>query len=121
VDYGTESKIGTLPNSQPGCICLSVEPDGLAKGTWAGACEERNQSTCSLFIKGTLEYGSFLAGIERYYFPEVYQESLATVPSDATIKVKITSEGSAYVQAMLVAGEPIEEYARRTQRDKGVR
>jgi uncharacterized membrane-anchored protein len=54
-----------------------------------------------------------VAGIERYYFPEEYQQVLFSIPRDATIKVRITEDGSAYVRDMYVAGEPILEYARR--------
>jgi hypothetical protein len=80
-------------------------------------CEERDESTCPLFIKGRFDWTGFIAGIERYYFPENYQRWLQLVPPEATIKVSVTKAGNAYVRGMYVAGEPILEYARRKERE----
>lgn len=116
--YGLESEIRRSTDSgRAACLCLSTPSDGVAQGTWIGACEERDTSKCPLFIKGTLEYGAFRAGIERYYFSEDYKSSLATVPAESTITVRVTADGTGYVQGMYVAGEPIEEYARRKERE----
>jgi uncharacterized membrane-anchored protein len=113
VDYGFEPQNLNMRYGENGCVCLSVGDQGIARATWQGLCEDRNESTCHLFIKGRSEYGNFVAGIERYYFPEEYQQVLFSIPRDATIKVRITEDGSAYVRDMYVAGEPILEYARR--------
>jgi uncharacterized membrane-anchored protein len=117
VDYGFDFTSVNERDGRPQCLCLSIGPEGFAKATSVSRCEERNESTCPLFIKGTLDWRGFAAGIERYYFPENYQQWLQLVPPEATIKVSVTKDGNAYVRGMYVAGEPILEYARRKERE----
>jgi len=112
VDYG--SKVTRESYDQdPRCVCLEPKGGAVTEATWFGYCADRDAGTCPLFIRGRSSYQGFLAGIERFYIPEAYSESLRTVPDGATIKVRVARSGRAYVTEMLVKGEPILEYAKK--------
>ncbi len=114
VNYGMtfSSQSHTSLIREPSCVCLSQGADGVAKATWNGECSQRDAATCPLFIRGMRTWNVFDAGIERYYIPEEYQEKLARIPENASIKVRVTKSGVAYVTDMYVDGKPILEWAK---------
>jgi uncharacterized membrane-anchored protein len=115
VDYGFDSRLiqpGSGYRDEAYCACLSPDSSGISKASWHGWCAERDSQSCPLFIKGTASWNGLKAGIERYYIPESYQHSLARIPPDATIKVRVTANGTAYVTDMYVNGIPILEWAK---------
>lgn len=117
VNYGKSicEKIG---DAGAFCVCLGQSAPGEPNPVqWSGRCEERNESSCPLFIKGTCRWGRLEANIERYYFPEEFGKELLVIPPNATIRAKVSSDGSAQVTAMHVSGVEILEYARR-QKEK---
>lgn len=95
------------------CVCVESGQDGLGRGTWFGACSARDPATCPRYIRGRVDYRGFLAGIERFYFPEEYRAYLETLPSGATAHVRIARNGSAFVRDLRVGDISILDYARR--------
>jgi len=111
IDYGITPDHITHAGG-PVCVCLSEGENGVAKGFWMGPCSERDSDNCPVFIRGKFTFGVISAGIERYYIPEGYQRSLATLPQNATVKARVAGDGTAYVTDMYVDGIPVLEWAR---------
>jgi uncharacterized membrane-anchored protein len=114
VSYGEAvSKAGDYARSSSECICFGAEPTVPAKATWIGGCDERDQNTCGIYLRGHTDWGSrFTADIERYYFPEQYASALQRVPPNATIRVAVPSTGRGIVRGMYVDGIEILEWAK---------
>lgn len=114
VSYDLET-LCAKASKEPTCVCLEYSSDAQRhQATWAGSCEELSSKSCGpLFLRGVCDESRFVAGIERYYIPEAYSEVLATVPGDASIRVKLDGDGSSQVTAMYVGAERVEDYAQR--------
>jgi len=127
VDYGLNTQLPidedaiNRPLAPEYCVCLAQDPSGLAHGTAITPCAERDPVSCPLFIRGqalTWSSGgdqpnwSLIAGIERFYIPDRYQDELATIPDGAKIRVQVTESGAAYVSEMLVGDAPLAHYVR---------
>lgn len=94
------------------CVCLAENSaTRLHQATWAGDCSER-PATCGPFIKGTCRYGRFDANIERFYFPEAFQSTLAVVPEKSTITVVLRPTGEGLVTGFAVDGVQLLDYAK---------
>jgi hypothetical protein len=100
-------------HTREACVCVAAGEDGIGRGTWFGACHERAPETCPRYIKGRVDYRGFIAGIERFYFPERYRGHLETVPLGATALIRIARNGSAFVRDIRVGEESLIDYARR--------
>lgn len=93
------------------CLCFAkpnIKENN--KAFWAGNCEDRPQE-CDLYLEGRCEYGRFLSGIERYYFPEQFKKLLTFVPEKSSVIVKIF-RGKGIVQKIEVDGLDIVDYAK---------
>jgi uncharacterized membrane-anchored protein len=105
VDYGLEID---CTNTGPRCICLESAGDRYV------AKRENNCSgeseACAHRLRGQCENNRFVAGIERFYFPEQYQKALAVVPPAATITVSLSKDGTGVITAMDVAGKPLMDW-----------
>jgi uncharacterized membrane-anchored protein len=115
VDYGLGSEQNRLTGgyrNEDFCACLTPDSSGISKASWAGRCAERDSLSCPIFVKGKSSWNGLNAGIERYYIPEGYQHSLARIPPNASIKVRVTASGTAYVTGMYVGDLPILEWAK---------
>ncbi len=110
VDYGS----GDLSFSygEAICVCLPQTSEATVQASWIGECNRRDHATCPLFIKGVASYRGIKAGIERYFIPEEYSDVLSRIPQDATIKVRVTTDGTSLVTGMFVGGVPILEWAK---------
>lgn len=100
-----------IDDSLQRCICFkdpNVKEDN--KAFWVGLCEDKPIG-CDLYLEGQCKYGRFLAGIERYYFPEHLSKYLSVVPDKSSLLVKIF-RGKGFVQRLEVEGMDIVEYAR---------
>lgn len=94
------------------CVCLAENSETrIHEATWAGDCSER-PATCGAFIKGTCRYGRFDANIERFYFPEAFQSTLAVVPEKSTITVVLRPTGEGLVTGFAVDGVQLLDYAK---------
>ena len=94
------------------CVCLAENSETrIHEATWAGGCNER-PSTCGPFIKGTCRYGRFSANIERFYFPEAFQSTLAVIPEKSTITVILRPTGEGLVTGFAVDGVQLLDYAK---------
>ncbi len=107
VDFGGDWKCSNELQYVPSCLCLEKDSSGKAKAISQQPCDD---TTCPLFLKGDCRYGTFEAGIERFYFAEQHQKALAIVPPKASIKVKISSSGTGYVQELLVDNVPLSQW-----------
>lgn len=126
VDYGLNTQLPmdaiNRPLAPEYCVCLAQDPSGLAHGTAITPCAERDPASCPLFIRGQASprrvsggdqpNWSLVAGIERFYIPDRYQEELATIPDGAKIRVQVTRSGAAYVTEMVVGDAPLANYVR---------
>lgn len=116
VDFGPENlcpqSFSGTDEGQETCVCLSENATtGVYQATWSGACDE-SPAQCGPFVKGTCLYGMFASDINRFYFPESFQSSLAIVPEKSTIRVVLTSEGRGIVTGFAVDGVDVLEYAK---------
>lgn len=94
------------------CVCLVPTPaTQLHEANWSGPCDVRPEE-CPVFIKGNCNYGRFTADIERFYFPETFQSTLAVVPEKSTITVALTPEGRGIVTSFAVDGVDLLDYAK---------
>jgi len=91
------------------CLCLEAPEGQLAKATQSMECAN---VSCPLYLKGSCRYGRFTSGIERFYFSETHTKRLAVVPPKATIKVRITSQGTGFVRELRIDGKPLAEWLR---------
>lgn len=105
VDYGNSF---ACTSGESVCLCLRQDENGMAYAETAGTCLE-NQG-CALPLKGECQHGRFIAGIERFYFPEKHGKTLAIVPDSATILVKIDQEGRGVVSDLKVKGLPLKQW-----------
>ena len=110
VDYGVG--IPLFLNGDSICVCLPQTSEGPVKASWIGECKRRDPATCPLFIKGVALFHGIDAGIERYFIPEEHSDVLSRIPQDATIKVRVTKDGTPSVTGMFVGGVPILEWAK---------
>lgn len=62
---------------------------------------------CSLFIAGSCNYGTFNAGIERFYIPESRAQELDQIVrgGSGSIVISISSNGAAQVKDLLISGK----------------
>ncbi len=85
------------------CLCIEdSEPFSFA--SQEGRCDELS---CSASLKGYCEGLRFVAGIERYYFPEKYKSKLVLVPPESTVTVSLSNSGQAVVKSMQVENIPL--------------
>lgn len=105
VDYGRP--IDCLTGGRR-CLCLNPQGQGIASAESVGSCEEN--SACTIQLKGDCQQGRFVAGIERFYFPEKHGKTLAVVPDSATILVKIDEDGHGMVTDLKVNGSRLSEW-----------
>lgn len=108
VDYGERVCDHGFGHRPDVCVCLS-ETTSPTGASWSGECSSR-PADCGTFIAGECEYTRFNAGIERYYIPEAFTSQLTQVPPNATIRVRVASDGRALVQEFLVGGVPLAQY-----------
>lgn len=68
-------------------------------------------ASCTTWVSGYCEAGEFLAGIERFYIPEAYAQSLERQIRDQQGKVviAINTQGEALVKELLIANQPWRE------------
>lgn len=114
VDYGPAGACPQGPDADlaEACICLTQNTTtALHEATWSGPCDVR-PATCPVFIQGACRYGRFTADIERFYFPETFRSTLATVPEKSAITVALTPEGRGVVTGFTVDGVDVLDYAK---------
>lgn len=111
VNYGPMQVCGGYDVAPERCVCLEPGSDDTHVASWAGSCSER-PSSCGTYLKGECRYGRFEAEIERYYFPETYQTTLAVVPERSAIKVVVRPSGDALVTGFTVDGVDVLDYAK---------
>lgn len=101
IDY--KIPVNCEENAEQWCLCIeSGKP--YAYASEEGRCEALS---CTNTLKGRCEGRRFIAGIERYYFPEKYKSKLAVVPGKSTISVSINKSGKSVVKAMQVEDMPL--------------
>lgn len=90
----------TIKREGEGYVCL--EPPFFEYGPPPQA------DRCRLFIKGSCEVGRFRSGLGRYYIPAQYARSLerAVLNGEGAIKIAISSDGRAVVEALFINGKP---------------
>ncbi|SMF82876.1 GDYXXLXY domain-containing protein [Pseudobacteriovorax antillogorgiicola] len=97
------------------CICLKSkaesetfpEPLPLLVADWNKTCASK--PACSTFLKGKCQGNSFLAGVERFYIPEIYQDDLARLPEPSFIKVSLLPDGRAIARDLLIHRKSFKE------------
>lgn len=109
VEYGAPI-CGDATQVRERCVCLTTPDSGNSKALWHGPCDER--PSCDAYLKGVCEHTRFVAGVERFYFPEAQTDLLALVPPKASIQLRLDGRGGAQVEAMQVAGLPLAEWLR---------
>jgi uncharacterized membrane-anchored protein len=93
------------------CACLKADPEtGVSTATWFGDCDSKPE-TCESSIRGVCRYGrTFIANIERYYFPESCKGPLRFAPPNSRIEVKVPAKGNAMVSNFYVGDQTAIEY-----------
>lgn len=90
------------------CVCLKKQEKSVLwiadKIEFCG--EEKTDTSCKTFLRGSCKNGRFIAGIERFYFSETMTRQLAVVPTGASIVVRINSAGEAIVKDLKIDGMP---------------
>jgi uncharacterized membrane-anchored protein len=105
----------------PACVCFEPSSEGSVYAPIiSGSCEEL-LSRCSAALRGQCFGSRFEAGIERYYIPERLAPVLQTIPEASTAVIALDEAGKATIKALLVAGEPVEEFAERLLREAGTK
>jgi uncharacterized membrane-anchored protein len=121
VDYGVDKLCdnGGAGSDRESCLCLVYEGDGpRVRVDGASACGEMPSQLCTAVLKGYCDGSRFVAGIERYHFPEEHAAELAVVPPHATIQVRVGSNRKGIVTAMHVDGMPVLDWARQKRLEK---
>lgn len=106
LDFGDVKVCGDRYSEESICVCLD-NSNAPAKPTHAASCAD---TTCPLFLKGNCKYGTFNAGVERFYFSEKYTKELAIVPQKSNIELKITDVGVGYVEDLIIDGKRVAEW-----------
>lgn len=104
VDYG--QPVACPERTPEWCLCLRPSQP-FARVNWQGQCSD---AACNTPLKGSCTTGSFVAGIERYYFPERYTRELAIVPPASSIIVSVSGSGKGVVKSFIVDGEPLQDW-----------
>ena len=61
---------------------------------------------------GACRYGRFSTGLEQYYIPDELAPSLAVLPSDSNVSIRLSREGKGLITGLFVGEERVESYAR---------
>lgn len=90
------------------CVCLHKVGAHFA----AQASLDCNAAfdSCEHVLRGKCVGSQFIAGIERYYFPEQFTKELRTVPDDATIKLRLSKDGKGVVTGFYITGKPLTDW-----------
>ena len=113
VDFGTDVCAGGTASEDQTCVCLSMSPGNeVAQVLWSGTCAARAVERCPLYLRGHCEFSRFVAGIERFYFPESDAWLLSAVPPESVIAVSVGADGIGRVTQLFVGGVPLEEYVK---------
>lgn len=112
VVYGDRISCGYDYNPNNFCVCLTKGADDIYSAEKLSDCSDAATDSCPLFIKGQCQYGTFTAGIERYYFPEEYSEKLRTVPPGSILEISLDASGQGVVNEIYVNGQKILDYAK---------
>lgn len=115
VDYGTPLCTGgSAAEREQQCVCFSpTKTNEPAQVTWHGYCPNKPKD-CTVYLQGQCDYRTFTAGIERYYFPEIWAQYLNNVPKNATILLNVF-QGRGVVENILVGTQPLMEYIKTKQ------
>jgi uncharacterized membrane-anchored protein len=93
-------------NAPEWCVCIE-DSTPYAFVSREGRCSE---ISCSMPMKGRCDGLRFLAGIERFYFPEKFTKKLAVVPPRSSITISLGSSGQAVVKSMQVEDRDLFEW-----------
>ncbi|MCU0822495.1 MAG: GDYXXLXY domain-containing protein [Spirochaetes bacterium] len=91
-------------------VCLRQTADnGISSNITDDISPEQG---CDAVLKGKCEYGTFLAGIERYYIPEEHSAELDGIirKGNGKIVISIDRKGKAAIKDLLIDGRPWREY-----------
>lgn len=118
LELGESNPCGVASAHNEVCACVAAQSAESVSGVyWAGSCAAR-PAECRTFLRGRCDGSRFVAGVEQYFIPEDLAPQLQRLPEEATIVLALDRAGHATVLRMLVAGEPVEEYARRIQAEQ---
>lgn len=96
VEYGVPDICYRAQDIQQGYVCLDNKSFSFSP-----------PSHCIHFIRGTCNYGRFIAGIEKYYIPESAAPHLdkEVRAKTASIVISVTPSGQAQVKDLLINGK----------------
>ncbi|MBP9707887.1 MAG: GDYXXLXY domain-containing protein [Oligoflexales bacterium] len=109
VNYGQEVK---CKDDGPMHVCL--KSDGEFHSVYQQDTR-RERLSCQIVLSGQCDGNRFLAGIERFYFPEIYRKELREVPRNASIDVKISASGKGVATQLKVEGFDVFEWLDRQE------
>lgn len=113
VDFGPAVCAGNTAPEDQTCVCLIAPPgQEAAQVLWSGTCAARAVASCPLYLRGHCESSRFVAGIERFYFPESDAWLLSTIPPESSIAVSVGADGIGRVTQFFVDGVPLDEYVK---------
>jgi uncharacterized membrane-anchored protein len=118
VDYGiyNDDICHNYGNNNDAYICL--KKDNKNPDTYTSTINSYTHPTdlddpkCFAVIKGKCKDGRFTAGIEKFFIPESYANSLdrAVRNSQGKIVLSVTKSGSAAIKDLLIDGKSWKEY-----------
>lgn len=104
---------GALGEGREVCVCLYTNSadSRFIEGNDLKSCSSASQE-CPLYIAGACRYGRFSTGLEQYYIPDELAPSLAVLPSDSNVSIRLSREGKGLITGLFVGEERVESYAR---------
>lgn len=96
-------------------VCLNRKPDGsLSSRPLGGMFIDRYRDKCDVILRGKCRHREFVAGVEKFFIPEVHAGKLDVVVRKGKGKVvlSVDYQGRASVVDLLINDRPWRDYVR---------